>query len=45
MARHNARFRWRNLVTREYRLEEAAQALEDMQRLAVVKAVIRPVVS
>jgi L-iditol 2-dehydrogenase len=42
MARHNARFRWRDLVTREYRLEEAAQALEDMQRLAVVKAVIRP---
>jgi threonine dehydrogenase-like Zn-dependent dehydrogenase len=42
MARQNARFRWRDLVTREYRLEEAAQALEDMQRLAVVKAVIRP---
>ena len=42
MARHNARFRWRELVTREYRLEEAAQALEDMEGLAVVKAVIRP---
>jgi threonine dehydrogenase-like Zn-dependent dehydrogenase len=42
MARHNARFRWRDLITREYRLEEAAQALEDMERLAVVKAVIRP---
>jgi L-iditol 2-dehydrogenase len=42
MARYKARFRWRDLVTREYRLEEAAQALEDMERLAVVKAVIRP---
>jgi L-iditol 2-dehydrogenase len=42
MARHNARFRWRNLITREYRLSEAPQALEDMERLAVVKALIRP---
>jgi threonine dehydrogenase-like Zn-dependent dehydrogenase len=42
MARHKDRFRWRDLVTREYRLGEAAQALEDMERLAVVKAVIRP---
>lgn len=42
MARHNDRFRWRTLVTREYRLGEASQALEDMERLAVVKAVIRP---
>ena len=42
MARHNARFRWRELITREYRLEEAGQALEDMENLAVVKAVIRP---
>ena len=42
MARHNARFRWRDLITRQYRLEEAGQALEDMERLAVVKAVIRP---
>jgi hypothetical protein len=42
MARHKDRFRWRELVTREYRLGEAAQALEDMARLAVVKAVIRP---
>jgi threonine dehydrogenase-like Zn-dependent dehydrogenase len=42
MARHNARFRWRDLITREYRLEEAGQALEDMERLAVVKAIIRP---
>jgi threonine dehydrogenase-like Zn-dependent dehydrogenase len=42
MACHNARFRWRDLITREYLLEEAGQALEDMERLAVVKAVIRP---
>jgi len=42
MAYHNARFRWRDLMTREYRLEDAGQALEDMERLAVVKAVIRP---
>ncbi len=42
LARHNARFRWRDLIPREYRLEEAGQALEDMENLAVVKAVIRP---
>jgi L-iditol 2-dehydrogenase len=42
MARHDRRVRWRELVTREYRLDEAAQALSDMERLAVVKAVIRP---
>src|SRR6185436_15021499 len=34
MARHKDRFPWRELVTREYRLSEAAQALEDMERLA-----------
>jgi L-iditol 2-dehydrogenase len=42
MARHRDRFRWRELVTREYRLEEAPRALEEMARLAVVKALIRP---
>ena len=42
MARHRERFRWRELVTREYRLAEAGQALADMERLAVVKAVLRP---
>jgi L-iditol 2-dehydrogenase len=42
MAHHDARFRWRALVTREYRLAEAQQALQDMERLAVVKAIIRP---
>jgi threonine dehydrogenase-like Zn-dependent dehydrogenase len=42
MARRRDRFRWRELVTREYRLAEAGQALADMERLAVVKALIRP---
>jgi len=42
MARHNARFRWRELITREYALKDAGQALEDVERLAVVKALIRP---
>ena len=42
MARHDARFRWRNFITREYRLGDAAKALDDMESLSVVKAVIRP---
>jgi L-iditol 2-dehydrogenase len=42
MAKHRERFRWRELVTREYSLAEAGRALSDMERLAVVKAVIRP---
>jgi threonine dehydrogenase-like Zn-dependent dehydrogenase len=42
MARHNARFRWRDLITREYKLSETPAALQDMEKLAVVKAVIRP---
>jgi len=42
LALHKRRFGWRELVTREYPLVEAGSALEDMERLAVVKAVIRP---
>ncbi len=42
MAKHRDRFRWRELVTREYPLTQAAEALADMERLAVVKALIRP---
>ena len=42
MARHNGRFRWRELVTREYTLADASRALEDMEKLAVVKALLRP---
>src|SRR5713101_850307 len=41
MARAKARFRWRDLITREYGLEQASRALEDMERLAVIKALIR----
>jgi L-iditol 2-dehydrogenase len=42
MQRHNARFRWRELVTREYGLDEAGRALQDMEGLSVIKALIRP---
>ncbi|HTO89370.1 MAG TPA: zinc-binding dehydrogenase [Thermoanaerobaculia bacterium] len=42
MAKHRERFRWRDLVTREYGLPEAGRALADMERLSVIKAVIRP---
>jgi threonine dehydrogenase-like Zn-dependent dehydrogenase len=42
MAKHDARFRWRDLVTREYPLAKAQEALEEMERLRVVKALIRP---
>jgi threonine dehydrogenase-like Zn-dependent dehydrogenase len=42
MARHNARFQWARLITREYALPDAGQALQDMEKLAVVKALVRP---
>jgi len=42
MARHKARFRWCEWVTREYTLEEAPRALEDMEALRVLKALIVP---
>lgn len=42
MAKHRDRFRWRELVTREYSLAEAGQALADMEAMRVIKAVIRP---
>ena len=42
MARFKDRFPWRSLITREYRLADAAEALRDMERLAVVKALVRP---
>ena len=42
MAKQNARFGWRELITREYSLDEATRALDDMERFAVVKALIRP---
>jgi L-iditol 2-dehydrogenase len=42
MAKHRDRFRWRDLITREYPLEKAGEALADMEAMRVVKAVIRP---
>jgi L-iditol 2-dehydrogenase len=42
MRRHLERFRWRELVSREYALDEAGQALADMEKLLVIKALIRP---
>ncbi len=42
MAKHRGRFRWRELVTAEYPLARAGEALAGMERLAVVKALIRP---
>jgi L-iditol 2-dehydrogenase len=41
-ARHRERLRWERLVTREYALERAGDALAAMAALDVVKAVIRP---
>jgi threonine dehydrogenase-like Zn-dependent dehydrogenase len=42
MEKHRERFRWRELVTREYPLEGAQDALADMEQLRVIKALIRP---
>jgi threonine dehydrogenase-like Zn-dependent dehydrogenase len=42
MARHDARLGWRRLVSREYSLAGAGEALAAMERLEVMKAVIRP---
>ena len=42
LARHDARLGWRRLVSREYPLDRAGDALDAMAALQVVKAVIRP---
>jgi threonine dehydrogenase-like Zn-dependent dehydrogenase len=42
MAKHRQRFRWRDLISREYALKDASRALDDMRNLSVVKALIRP---
>lgn len=42
LARHDRRLGWRRLVSRDYPLEAAGDALAAMERLEVVKAVIRP---
>ncbi|MFN2635163.1 MAG: zinc-binding dehydrogenase [Thermoanaerobaculia bacterium] len=41
MARHKGRFAWRDLITREYALSDAGSALADMEKLSVVKAIMR----
>jgi threonine dehydrogenase-like Zn-dependent dehydrogenase len=42
LAKHGPRYQWERFVSRHYRLDEAQQALDDVARLAVVKAVIEP---
>jgi threonine dehydrogenase-like Zn-dependent dehydrogenase len=42
LARHDRRLGWKRLVSREYPLERAGEALAAMGALDVVKAVIRP---
>lgn len=42
MARFNHRVRWERLISRRYRLEEAGEALRDVEARRVVKAVIVP---
>jgi threonine dehydrogenase-like Zn-dependent dehydrogenase len=42
MARYRAQFPWTDLISREYGLEEAQQALEDVAAQRVVKALIVP---
>ncbi len=42
MARFHSRFPWTSLISRRYRLEEAGDALSDVEARRVVKAVIQP---
>lgn len=42
LARYGDRFPWEQMITRAYALDEANQALADVEQLKVVKAVIRP---
>jgi threonine dehydrogenase-like Zn-dependent dehydrogenase len=42
LAKHGDRFPYEDFVTRVYGLEEMNQALEDVERLRVVKAVVQP---
>jgi threonine dehydrogenase-like Zn-dependent dehydrogenase len=41
MARHAGRIDWKRLVSREYPLDRAGEALAAMERMEVVKAVLR----
>ncbi len=42
LARHGERFQWEQFISKKYGLEEANQALADVECLKVVKAVIEP---
>ncbi len=42
LARYGDRFPWEQMISRSYSLEEANQALADVEGLKVVKALIRP---
>jgi threonine dehydrogenase-like Zn-dependent dehydrogenase len=42
LAKYGDRFPYEDFVTRVYGLEEMNQALEDVERLRVVKAVVQP---
>jgi len=42
LARYGDRFGWERMITRVYKLEEANQALADVEGLKVVKALIQP---
>ena len=42
MARYGQQFPWTDLITREYDLDEAQRALEDVAAQRVVKALIVP---
>jgi L-iditol 2-dehydrogenase len=42
VARYGDRFGWERMISREYALAEAGQALEDVEQLKVVKALIKP---
>ena len=42
LERTRERYDWAGLISREYELDHAAQALDDMKKQAVIKALIRP---
>jgi L-iditol 2-dehydrogenase len=42
LARNRERFDWQSVISEYYALDEAAQALEDVENLRVVKAVLKP---
>jgi len=42
MERYHHRYRWEEFITRRYSLEEANKALQDVEQLRVIKAVLEP---